>query len=802
MLLQEPVQAAIWDALNHYSYGDAIFLAERLYAEVSNNEALHLLATCYYRGGHPVQAYMLLQKKSCPSPQCKFLMAKCCLEIKKYAEAERVLAGSILTKPKSCEEIEVEFGTMACHVFTLLAQVYSKTDRIGKACEYYRKSLKLNPLLWKSYEALCHLGAKVDPSQVFSMPAAAAHPTAAHCADPPASVPTPSIPTPSSVSSETMEGTDDVPVTASQTATMTITTPASLEPSSLPRNECTEQTPDNSTQDMKSGDMWAPARRPKLVKQESQSEVPKPIKVLFPDGYMSPSFGVLNVDTPTDGPNPSALPFISPTPTSVMNEDTILDAKAPSKKVVTRKKQSAKPPVFSLSGNSNTRDVSSQQQSSNPPSVRRSSRLFGSSSSVKENNKSQGKSRFTSPKGVGRKAKSRSSKCQQELNELNKSEGAGGGKGGGKAGGGGHPDQPSSAVLLHLQQQSLGGLLRLLLGVGKAYAALSQYECASAVELFEELPEHQYNTAWVLSHIGRAYFEQGDFQKAASIYADVRRLEPYQLLGMDRYSTSLWHLQREVELSALAHDLAELDKDCPQTWCATGNCFSLQKEHDVAIKFFKRAIQVDPDYAYAYTLLAHEYVFIEELDKALACFRNGLRVDSRHYNAWYGVGMIYYKQEKFSLAEVHFRRALAINPQSCALLCHVGVAQHAQKKTEQALATLNRAIASDPRNSLCKFHKASILLASDRHKEALEELEELKQIIPSESLVYFLMGKVHKKLGNTHLALMNFSWAMDLDPKGVNNQIKEAIDKRYATEEDDTLARLTESSELREEEPV
>lgn len=42
---------------------------------------------------------------------------------------------------------------------------------------------------------------------------------------------------------------------------------------------------------------------------------------------------------------------------------------------------------------------------------------------------------------------------------------------------------------------------------------------------------------------------------------------------------------------------------------------------------------------------------------------------------------------------------------------------------------------------------------------------------------------------------MNFSWAMDLDPKGVNNQIKEAIDKRYATEEDDALSRLTETSE-------
>ena len=71
-----------------------------------------------------------------------------------------------------------------------------------------------------------------------------------------------------------------------------------------------------------------------------------------------------------------------------------------------------------------------------------------------------------------------------------------------------------------------------------------------------------------------------------------------------------------------------------QTWVVSGNCFSLQKEHDTAIKFFKRAIQLDPSFAYAYTLLGHEYVITEEMDKAMACFRNAIRIDSRHYNAW------------------------------------------------------------------------------------------------------------------------------------------------------------------------
>lgn len=32
---------------------------------------------------------------------------------------------------------------------------------------------------------------------------------------------------------------------------------------------------------------------------------------------------------------------------------------------------------------------------------------------------------------------------------------------------------------------------------------------------------------------------------------------------------------------------------------------------------------------------------------------------------------------------------------------------------------------------------------------------------------------------------MNFSWAIDLDPKGANNQIKEAINKRYLPDDED-----------------
>jgi len=79
-----------------------------------------------------------------------------------------------------------------------------------------------------------------------------------------------------------------------------------------------------------------------------------------------------------------------------------------------------------------------------------------------------------------------------------------------------------------------------------------------------------------------------------SFYSRLRSSSRYRLDGLEWYSTALWHLQREVELSALSQELLvePENKKRAQTWIVLGNCFSLHKEHDHAIKFFKRAIQV------------------------------------------------------------------------------------------------------------------------------------------------------------------------------------------------------------------
>ena len=121
--------------------------------------------------------------------------------------------------------------------------------------------------------------------------------------------------------------------------------------------------------------------------------------------------------------------------------------------------------------------------------------------------------------------------------------------------------------------------------------------------------------------------------QAERAFQAVRALDPYRLWDMEVYSTLLWHLQQTVQLSFLAQELLSIEPRSSQAWIAIGNTFSLQKERSQALTCFRRAQQLDPTCAYAFTLAGHEFID-EDLDKAILSFQMALRADARHYNAW------------------------------------------------------------------------------------------------------------------------------------------------------------------------
>jgi anaphase-promoting complex subunit 3 len=327
-------------------------------------------------------------------------------------------------------------------------------------------------------------------------------------------------------------------------------------------------------------------------------------------------------------------------------------------------------------------------------------------------------------------------------------------------------------------------ILDLLALAGSAYQNLCLFKCRGAIQSLQQLPISQQQTSWALHQSGRAYLEQGDFLSAQRCLEQMHKQDPGRMEGLELLSTVYWQLKKEIDLANLAQRALDWDYGSPQAHCVAGNCFSLQKDHETALVFFSRSLQLDSDFTYTHTLSGYEFMSNEDFDKATACFREALRTDDRHYNAWYGLGAIYHRQEKFDLAEYHFERAVSIHPSSSVLRCNLGMAQNANGKAYQALETLSEAFRLDPRNPQARFQRATIYSALHRPEEALVELKIVRDAAPREATVHFAMGKVLKRLGRPHEAMKCFLTAMDLDPKD-SQLIKSAMDKLDEPEVDE-----------------
>ena len=101
--------------------------------------------------------------------------------------------------------------------------------------------------------------------------------------------------------------------------------------------------------------------------------------------------------------------------------------------------------------------------------------------------------------------------------------------------------------------------------------------------------------------------------------------------------------ENNTALSKLAHDYLAIDKDRPEICCiigkfakgpltsrplqftfGLGNYYSLRAEHEKAVKYFRRATQLDRTYLSAWTLMGHEYVEMKNSHAAIEAYRKAV----------------------------------------------------------------------------------------------------------------------------------------------------------------------------------
>ncbi|GER44087.1 cell division cycle [Striga asiatica] len=770
---------SVRNSLQHLMYRNAIFMCERLCAEFPSEHGrggscsltlclnekdalayaffmnqkmknLHLLASCYLQNNQAHCAYHILKGKE--MAQCRYMFALSCFQMDLMSEAEAAL---------SPNESSAEVPNGAAGHY-LLGLVYRYTDRRQSAINHFNQALSLDPLLWVAYEELCILGVADEATSVFDEGASLC--IQKQYLNSGSASPSSQAPNEEHIASNRISSSEDI------------------------SSRKLKHLHNNKLRDISGNNQGTTTNQPLngVLASFPYYNTPSPMAAHSQLSGVAPPPICRNVQP--NGPIAKKIHGSDNSP-----QVTVNSVAGPRRKFVDEGKlRKVSERLFSDSSQRRSMRLAAESVSTNSSTsvasgngVRHSTKFLGglkSSSMVSRSltiRKGQSWASENADDGTrhdvyddSRLHITTSSSSPTRDNRSLEPEGE---------------NRPSSCAAVLSSSRIIDGasdILGLFRLLGEGLRLSSLCRCQDALNVYMKLPQKHYNTGWVLSQVGKAYFEMVDYLEADRAFSLARIASPHSLEGMDIYSTVLYHLKEDMKLSYLAQELISTDRLAPQSWCAMGNCYSLQKDHETALKTFQRSVQLNSRFAYAHTLCGHEYVALEDFENGVKSYQNALRIDSRHYNAWYGLGMIYLRQEKYEFSEHHFRMAFQINPFSSVIMSYLGTALHALKRNNEALEMMERAVLADKKNPLPLYQKANILVSMDNLDWALTVLEELKEYAPCESSVYALMGSIYKRRNMYDKAMLHFGIALDLKPSATDvAAIKAAIEKLHVPDE-------------------
>ncbi|PLN81135.1 DNA-binding cell division cycle control protein [Aspergillus taichungensis] len=796
--ISSQLRQLIYYHLDNNLVRNALFLAGRLHAyEPRTSEASYLLAFCHLQNGQVKAAWDYSRHFGSRGTHlgCAYVYAQACLDLGKYLDGITALERSkSLWASKNHwnkhSETRRQHLPDAAAVMCLQGKLWQAHKDVTKAVECYVEALKLNPFMWDAFQGLCETGVNVRVPNIFKMNSELL----------------------SNLSPASQEDIDPAGDKLTSATGGPLQSQANTNSNSDPFLSATSRSDSATTHG--SSALWEKLNGSTVSVASTGASVPVAREGTETPGGQSSESDELRGVNGTAAHEPAWDPPLAPARKNrtIQTIGTDHGMDPPPKMKPTGIRQRARTraeqeehgaphsdrEAMSKIGD-RKRTVSGQvahptpQQPTEPGAPqRRSVRLFNQ---IKPTTSKLSSTTLTTKDGrelkrvrpTGTKSRTATSTHSGRVvsgsrkipNEILDSESRDY-----RTTSSTNPSSRGSGAEKSKSVEALAWLLDLFSKLASGYFALSRYKCQDSIQIFNGLSQGQRETPWVLSQIGRAYYEQAMYSEAEKYFVRVRTMAPSRLDDMEVYSTVLWHLKNDVELAYLAHELMEVDRLSPQAWCAVGNSFSHQRDHDQALKCFKRTTQLDPHFAYGFTLQGHEFVANEEYDKALDAYRHGISADSRHYNAWYGLGTVYDKMGKLEFAEQHFRNAASINPTNAVLICCIGLVLEKMNNPKTALVQYSRACSLAPHSVLARFRKARALMKLQELKLALAELKILKDMAPDEANVHYLLGKLYKMLHDKGNAIKHFTTALNLDPKAAQ-YIKDAMESLDEDEEDD-----------------
>jgi tetratricopeptide (TPR) repeat protein len=189
-----------------------------------------------------------------------------------------------------------------------------------------------------------------------------------------------------------------------------------------------------------------------------------------------------------------------------------------------------------------------------------------------------------------------------------------------------------------------------------------------------------------------------------------------------------------------------------------------EEKYDDAITNYRKAIDLDPNFAHAYYNLGNVLQDEEKYDDAIVNYRKAIDLDLKFAFAYNNLANALEDQKKYEDAIVNYRKAIDLNPKFALAYNNLGSVLRDERKYEDAIVNYRKAIDLDPNFALAYNCLGIVLEDQKKYEDAIVNYRKAIDLDPNFALAYNGLGNALQDEGKYEDAIVNYRKAIDLDP--------------------------------------
>jgi tetratricopeptide (TPR) repeat protein len=231
------------------------------------------------------------------------------------------------------------------------------------------------------------------------------------------------------------------------------------------------------------------------------------------------------------------------------------------------------------------------------------------------------------------------------------------------------------------------------------------------------------------------------------------------------------------------------------------NAYDGKEEYDRAIRDCDKALELDPKHSFAYNNRGNAYQGKDEYDRAIGDYDKAIELDPKYIAAYNNRGNAYHSKGEYDLAIKDYDKANQLDPTFVFAYSGRCISYYRKKNYDLAVKECKKAIELDPKFTIAYFNRGYAYYAKNDYDLAIKDFDKTIELDPKDSDVYNARANAYDDKGDRDKAIRDYDKAIALKPDNADAFYNRGLSYRLKGDYSQAVRDYTKAIEINHNDP-